>query len=110
MLMRARRVPRTHLWCYGSHEEQDHLLGGDWAADGTPSPDRLHAGRPTVPQPMVYTTPYPYFHQLGLPPSSSPEEHTRAALHQLHLLFKQAIRPDSVAAIIIEPLLGVLRH
>ncbi|KAL1673513.1 pyridoxal phosphate-dependent transferase [Schizophyllum commune] len=56
--------------------------------------------------PMVYTTPYPYFHQLGLPPNSSPEEHTRAALHQLHLLFKQAIRPDSVAAIIIEPLLG----
>ena len=76
----------------------------------TPSPDRLLSGRPTVPQPMVYTTPYPYFHQLGLPPSSSPEEHTRAALHQLHLLFKQAIRPDSVAAIIIEPLLGVLRH
>ncbi|THU84084.1 hypothetical protein K435DRAFT_822814 [Dendrothele bispora CBS 962.96] len=56
--------------------------------------------------PGVFVTPYPFWHQLGLPPSTSPHDLTQTALNQLHLLLQQQTSPADTAAIIIEPVLG----
>lgn len=56
--------------------------------------------------PGVYVTPYPYWHQLGLSPTSSEEDVVRQSLYQLNLLLSQQTHPSETAAIIIEPVLG----
>jgi 4-aminobutyrate aminotransferase len=56
--------------------------------------------------PSVFTTPYPFWHQLFLPADASPAEVSSRALFQLELLLKQQTAPQDTAAIIIEPVLG----
>ncbi|KAG8681218.1 hypothetical protein FRC09_017673, partial [Ceratobasidium sp. 395] len=56
--------------------------------------------------PGVYVTPFPYWHQLGLPPTASEDEVVRQSLHQLNLLLAQQTHPTETAAILIEPVLG----
>ncbi|THU81148.1 hypothetical protein K435DRAFT_694157 [Dendrothele bispora CBS 962.96] len=56
--------------------------------------------------PGVFVTPYPFWHQLGLPPSTPTQTLTQLALNQLHLLLQQQTSPSDTAAIIIEPVLG----
>ncbi|ORY26342.1 pyridoxal phosphate-dependent transferase [Naematelia encephala] len=56
--------------------------------------------------PGVYTTAYPYWHSLGVPPSTSEEEIVRLAKHQLDMLFRQQVATKDVAAIFIEPVQG----
>ncbi|KAH9942497.1 acetylornithine aminotransferase [Epithele typhae] len=56
--------------------------------------------------PGVFTCPYPYWHQLGVPADTPTEKLTETCLNQLNLLFAQASAPADTAAIIIEPLLG----
>ncbi|EIW70573.1 4-aminobutyrate transaminase [Tremella mesenterica] len=54
----------------------------------------------------VITTPFPYWHSLGVSPSTSEEELCRMAFHQLDLVLKQQTAPSDTAAIIIEPVQG----
>lgn len=54
----------------------------------------------------MFVTPYPYWHQLGLPPNASEEEVVRQSLHQLNLLLSQQTHPSETAAILIETVLG----
>ncbi|KAH7916583.1 acetylornithine aminotransferase [Hygrophoropsis aurantiaca] len=56
--------------------------------------------------PGVFTTAFPYWHQLGLPSSTSEAELVRQALYQLDLVLKQQTAPRDTAAILIEPVLG----
>ncbi|KAG9078919.1 hypothetical protein FS749_009014 [Ceratobasidium sp. UAMH 11750] len=56
--------------------------------------------------PGVFVTPYPYWHQLGLAPTTPEDELVRQSLHQLNLLFAQQTHPAETAAILIEPVLG----
>ncbi|GAA5879778.1 hypothetical protein JCM1840_001893 [Sporobolomyces johnsonii] len=56
--------------------------------------------------PGVFTTPYPYWHQLGLPCTTSNDDLVEQALYRLDLLLKQETAPRDTAAIIIEPVLG----
>ncbi|BGP43475.1 hypothetical protein JCM10449v2_007510 [Rhodotorula kratochvilovae] len=56
--------------------------------------------------PGVFTTPYPYWHQLGLPHTTNNDELVENALYRLELLLKQETAPRDTAAIIIEPVLG----
>ncbi|KAG8745203.1 hypothetical protein FRC10_008515 [Ceratobasidium sp. 414] len=56
--------------------------------------------------PGVYVTPYPYWHQLGVAPTTPEDEVVRQSLHQLNLLFAQQTHPAETAAILIEPVLG----
>ena len=56
--------------------------------------------------PGVFVTPYPYWHQLGLPPNAPEEQVVRQSLHQLNLLLSQQTHGSETAAIIIEPVLG----
>lgn len=57
-------------------------------------------------QPGVFQIPYPYWHQLGLPKSTSEDQIVKQSLYQLDLLLKQQTSPNDTAAIIIEPVLG----
>jgi len=57
-------------------------------------------------KPSVFVTPFPFWHQLSLPPSTPEEEVVKKALYQLDLLLSQQIDPKEVAAILIEPVLG----
>ena len=57
-------------------------------------------------QPGVFTSAYPYWHSLGVNPSTSEEELVRLASHQLDLVLRQQIAPNEVAAIFIEPVQG----
>ena len=57
-------------------------------------------------KPYVFVTPFPFWHQLSLPPSAPEEEVVKKALYQLDLLLSQQINPKEVAAILIEPVLG----
>jgi 4-aminobutyrate aminotransferase len=57
-------------------------------------------------KPSVFVAPFPYWHQLSLPPSAPEEEVAKKALYQLDLLLSQQINPKEVAAILIEPTLG----
>lgn len=54
----------------------------------------------------MFVTPFPYWHQMGLPASTTTEELVRQALYQLELVLQQQTAPDDTAAIIIEPVLG----
>lgn len=54
----------------------------------------------------MYSTPFPYWHSLGLPPSTSEADLIKAAAYQLDMLFKQQVHPTDTAAIIIEPVQG----
>ncbi|BGP20120.1 hypothetical protein JCM10213_000796 [Rhodosporidiobolus nylandii] len=56
--------------------------------------------------PGVFTTPYPYWHQLGVPHTTSNDELVEQALYRLELLLKQETAPRDTAAILIEPVLG----
>ncbi|SGY33347.1 BQ5605_C002g01485 [Microbotryum silenes-dioicae] len=56
--------------------------------------------------PGVFATPFPYWHQMGLPESTSREELVKSALYQLELLLKQQSAPRDTAALILEPVLG----
>jgi 4-aminobutyrate aminotransferase len=64
-------------------------------------------GEGTLPlMPGSFGTPFPYWHQFGLPPSTSEDELSKMALYQLDLLLKQQSAPRDTAAIIIEPVIG----
>ena len=52
------------------------------------------------------TTPFPYWHQMGVPPTTSEEELVSRALYQLELILLQQTSPKQTAAIIIEPVIG----
>lgn len=56
--------------------------------------------------PGVFTLPYPYWHQLGVPASTDPAQISSMCLNQLNLLLSQQTAPRDTAAILIEPLLG----
>lgn len=56
--------------------------------------------------PGVFSTPFPFWHQLGLPPTTPPSVLISQSLYQLHLLLAQQTAPSDTAAIIIEPVLG----
>ncbi|KAJ3716654.1 acetylornithine aminotransferase [Lentinula raphanica] len=56
--------------------------------------------------PGVFSIPYPFWHQLRLPPSTPSSILTDECLYQLHLLLSQQTSPKDTAAIIIEPVLG----
>jgi len=56
--------------------------------------------------PGVYVTPFPYWHQLGLPNTASEDEVVRHSLHQFNLLLSQQTHPSETAAVLIEPVLG----
>lgn len=57
-------------------------------------------------QPGVFSAPFPFWHQFGLPPNTSEEELVRLSLYQLELVLKQQSAPRDTAAILIEPVLG----
>lgn len=54
----------------------------------------------------MYATAYPYWHSLGVVPSTSEEEVVRQAKHQLDMVLRQQVAPKDTAAIIIEPVQG----
>lgn len=54
----------------------------------------------------VYATPFPYWHSLGVDPSTPEDELVRQAIFHLDLLVKQQTAPKDVAAIFIEPVIG----
>ncbi|KAH8119157.1 acetylornithine aminotransferase [Phellopilus nigrolimitatus] len=56
--------------------------------------------------PGVFTMPFPYWHQHGLPPSTSEEELVNRSMYQLELLLVQQTSPSQTAAILIEPVIG----
>ncbi|OJT14912.1 5-aminovalerate aminotransferase DavT [Trametes pubescens] len=56
--------------------------------------------------PGVFTLPFPYWHQLGLPADTPSEKLSEMCLHQLSLLLSQATAPTDTAAIIVETVLG----
>ncbi|TXT10858.1 hypothetical protein VHUM_02363 [Vanrija humicola] len=56
--------------------------------------------------PGVFVAPYPYWHSLGLPPSTPEDVLVDAAIHQLDLVFRQQVAPLDVGAIFIEPVQG----
>ena len=52
------------------------------------------------------TTPFPFWHQMGVPPTTSEEELVNRALYQLELILLQQSSPKQTAAILIEPVIG----
>ncbi|KAL5507339.1 hypothetical protein ACEPAH_6795 [Sanghuangporus vaninii] len=56
--------------------------------------------------PDVFPTPFPYWHQLNLPPTTSEEELVSRCIYQLELLLVPQTSPYLTAAIIIEPVIG----
>ncbi|KAF5340507.1 hypothetical protein D9757_014671 [Collybiopsis confluens] len=56
--------------------------------------------------PGVFSIPFPYWHQHGLPTSAPTSVLTEQSLYQLHLLLSQQTSPNDTAAIIVEPVLG----
>ncbi|CCL99101.1 uncharacterized protein FIBRA_01115 [Fibroporia radiculosa] len=56
--------------------------------------------------PGVFTAPFPYWHQLGLPLDTPPEQLSSLCLSQLSLLLSQQTAPRDTAAILIEPVIG----
>ena len=57
-------------------------------------------------QPGVYALPFPYWHQLGMPPDTPSSKLSEMCLNQLSLLLSQVTTPKDTAAIIIEPVIG----
>ncbi|KAM0790489.1 hypothetical protein ACM66B_003363 [Microbotryomycetes sp. NB124-2] len=56
--------------------------------------------------PGVFTTPYPYWHQVGVPQDTPVDQLVKQALYQLELVLKQQTAPRDTACVIIEPVLG----
>ncbi|RPD75323.1 hypothetical protein L226DRAFT_462642 [Lentinus tigrinus ALCF2SS1-7] len=56
--------------------------------------------------PGVFTVPYPFWHQLGVPSDTPSSKISEMCLNQLSLLLSQSTNPKDTAAIIIEPVLG----
>ncbi|KAF7291967.1 Acetylornithine aminotransferase [Mycena indigotica] len=56
--------------------------------------------------PGVFTLPFPFWHQLGLPPSTPEDVLVKQCLYQLDLLLSQQTAPSDTAAILIEPVIG----
>lgn len=56
--------------------------------------------------PGVFSSPFPYWHALGLSPDTSQDELVRFATYQLELVLKQQTAPMDTAAIFIEPVIG----
>ncbi|KAI0746035.1 pyridoxal phosphate-dependent transferase [Earliella scabrosa] len=56
--------------------------------------------------PGVYALPFPYWHQLGMPPDTPSSKLSEMCLNQLSLLLSQVTTPQDTAAIIIEPVIG----
>ncbi|KAJ8508677.1 hypothetical protein ONZ45_g9083 [Pleurotus djamor] len=56
--------------------------------------------------PGVFTTPFPYWHQWNVPPSTPTSKLTRDSLYQLDLLLSQQTTPKDTAAILVEPVIG----
>ncbi|EJD02937.1 acetylornithine aminotransferase [Fomitiporia mediterranea MF3/22] len=56
--------------------------------------------------PGAFTMPFPYWHQFGVPASTSEEELVGRCLYQLELLLSQQTAPSRTAAILLEPVLG----
>jgi 4-aminobutyrate aminotransferase len=56
--------------------------------------------------PGCFVAPFPYWHQLNLPPSTPTSELVAHSLYHLDVLLKQQTAPRDTAAIIIEPVLG----
>ncbi|KAI5475077.1 4-aminobutyrate aminotransferase / (S)-3-amino-2-methylpropionate transaminase [Pseudohyphozyma bogoriensis] len=56
--------------------------------------------------PGVFTTPFPYWHQMGVPVDTPVEELVEKALYELDNLLLQQTAPSDTACIIIEPVLG----
>ncbi|KAF8646674.1 hypothetical protein AX16_007105 [Volvariella volvacea WC 439] len=56
--------------------------------------------------PSVFAIPFPFWHQLGLPPSTPSSTLVSQALYQLDLVLGQQSAPKDTAAIIVEPVLG----
>jgi len=56
--------------------------------------------------PGVFHIPFPYWHQLGLPVTTSEDDLVQKSLYQLDLLLKQQSAPNDTAAILLEPVLG----
>ena len=59
-----------------------------------------------LPQPGVFSIPYPFWHSSNLPPNTSAQTLTANSLYQLELLLSQQSAPSDTAAIIVEPVLG----
>ncbi|KZS98698.1 PLP-dependent transferase [Sistotremastrum niveocremeum HHB9708] len=56
--------------------------------------------------PGVFSVPFPYWHQCGLPSSTPTSELVQHCLFQLDLTLSQQTAPSDTAAIIVEPVLG----
>lgn len=56
--------------------------------------------------PGVFVTPFPFWHQMGLPQSTPEEELVRQCLFQLDMVLKQQTTAADTAAILIEPVIG----
>lgn len=56
--------------------------------------------------PGVFVTSFPYYSQLGLPPTTPTQELVAQSLHQLRLLLAQQTAPSETAAILLEPVMG----
>ncbi|KAF7318336.1 Acetylornithine aminotransferase [Mycena chlorophos] len=56
--------------------------------------------------PGVFTTPFPFWHQMGLPVSTPEDELVKQCLYQLDLVLSQQTAPSDTAAILIEPVIG----
>ena len=54
----------------------------------------------------MFSIPYPYWHQLGVDPSTDAATLTSMCLSQLNLALLQQSAPRDTAAILIEPFLG----
>ncbi|EUC64109.1 4-aminobutyrate aminotransferase [Rhizoctonia solani AG-3 Rhs1AP] len=80
--------------------------GRTFGAMGLTRSKTIYSDRVSPLMPGVYVTPFPYWHQLGLPPNATEEQAVTQSIHQLNLLFAQQTNPAETAAIIIEPVLG----
>ncbi|CAO1635573.1 unnamed protein product [Parajaminaea phylloscopi] len=56
--------------------------------------------------PGVFVTSFPFYSQLGLPPTTPTSELVAQSLHQLRLLLAQQTAPSETAAILLEPVMG----
>ncbi|WRT64907.1 4-aminobutyrate transaminase [Kwoniella shivajii] len=56
--------------------------------------------------PCVYTTPFPYWHAMGLPKETSEEVLVEQAILGIENLLQQQTAPEDTAAIFLEPVVG----
>lgn len=60
----------------------------------------------TASQPCVYTTPFPYWHAMGLPKDTPEEVLIEQAILGIENLLQQQTAPEDTAAIFLEPVIG----